>query len=121
MMLGVFWPDVLRGGAIIFGVMALALFPGTVVHRIPGWRAWLVAAVVVMLFASLIGAVWAHLGTAHILWYRSPVLLLSSLLALGYVISVRGWHLWTDHDHDGRRHKARVGNGAARRKDDWRP
>lgn len=96
MILGLFWPDVLRGIAIVLGCMALALFPGAVVHRIPGWRAWLVAVVVVLLFGSLVGGVWAHVGTSHIKWYRSPVLLVCSVGALGYVVSIRGWRIWYD-------------------------
>lgn len=91
-----FWPDVLRGFAIVLGVMALALFPGALVHRIPGWRAWLVAGVVVLLFASLIATTWQHLGGAHIRWYRSPVLLVTAIAALGYVVSIRGWRVWED-------------------------
>jgi phosphatidylserine synthase len=95
---GVIWADLFRGAAIVLGVMALALFPGTVVHRIHGWRSWVVATVVVLLFASLIASTWRHLGHGHIVWYRSPVLFAASILALIYVVSVRGWRIWYDPD-----------------------
>lgn len=100
MILGVFWPDLLRGCAIVLGCMALALFPGAVVHRIRGWRAVLVALIVAALFGSMIAGTWAHLGSAHIKWYRSPVLLVTSVLALIYVVSVRGWRIWYDRPHE---------------------
>lgn len=96
MTVAVFWPDVERGIAIVLGLMAFALFPGTVVHRIHGWRAWIVAATVMLLFGSMIAATWTHLGDSHIKWFRSPVLLVASVLALTYVISVRGWRIWMD-------------------------
>lgn len=114
--------DVLRGAAIVLGLTALALFPGTVVHRIRGWRSGLVGTIVALLFGSLIASTWAHLGYATVKWYRSPVLLLASILALVYVVSVRGWHVWTDRDvghrEDRRRRHCRA-HDAHRRKDDW--
>lgn len=98
MIQAVFWPDVVRFAAIVSGCMALALFPATIVHRIHGWRSTVVALVLTLMFAALITSTWQHLGAAHIRWYRSPVLLVASILALVYVVSVRGWTVWKDPD-----------------------
>lgn len=87
--------DVARGITLTFACMAMALFPGAVIHRIPGWRAFIVACTVTLLFVGAIAANIARWGQP-IRWFGTPITLIASLCALIYVISIRGGQFWRD-------------------------
>ncbi len=88
--------EVVRGITLTVACMATALFPGAVINRIPGWRAFIVACTVTLLFVGAIATNIARWGQP-IRWFGAPVTLIASLCALTYVISIRGGQFWRDN------------------------
>lgn len=80
--------DVLRFIAVMVAVVAGALIPGHLLHRIPGWRAWVMTAMILVLLISAIARTLHHLGDP-IVWYGAPSLLVAGILGLVYALSTR--------------------------------
>ena len=80
-------PDSLRIVALILCGVALAVFPMTVAKQGRPWCAWFaVIGAEVILFAQMV-AVADHWGEP-LVWYRTPAVMVSSLLFLTYTAIV---------------------------------